>query len=127
MKRVTALLTGALAGVVAFELVTAGHVEGYGVALVGTVTLGTVLAAVRLWGTAACTADLRMAIGFLASLILAGQVLVSSLGLPGLAAAHWTTTGAVVVVLAAAVVLLVASAALAPPRPEDGQGHPYAL
>jgi hypothetical protein len=127
MRRVAALLTGALAGLVTFELATSGHVQGYGIALVGTVATGTVLSAVRLWGAAACTADLRMAIGLLAGLVLAGQVLVSWLGVPGLAAAHWTTTGVVVVVLATVVLLLVASAALAPRTSEEGRLHPYAL
>jgi hypothetical protein len=127
MRKVTALLAGALAALVTYELATADHVEGYSIALVGTVALGTVLAAVRLWGAAASTADLRMATGLLAGLILAGQVLVSWLGVPGLATARWSTTGVVVAGLAAVVLLLVASAALAPRQPEEGQRHPYAL
>lgn len=126
MRRVTALLTGTLALLVTFELATAAQVEGYGVALVGAVALGTVLAAVRLWGSVACTADVRMATGLLAGLILAGQVLTSWLGGPGLAPAHWTTTAVAVVALAAAVMLLVGSAALAP-QPSQERRHPYAL
>ena len=126
MRRTTALLTGTLAVLVTFELATATQVEGYGVALVGTVALGTVVAAVRLWGAPACTADVRMATGLLAGLILAGQVLTSWLGGPGLAPAHWTTTAVAVVALAGVVVLLVGSAALAPHQPDERR-HPYAL
>lgn len=126
MKRLTALLAGTLAALVTFELATATRVEGYGVTLVGAVALGTVLAAVRLWGAAACTAEVRMATGLLAGLTLAGQVLTSWLGGPGLAPAHWTPTAVVVVALAAVVVLLVGSAALASQQPEERR-HPYAL
>lgn len=126
MRRTTSVLTGALALLVALQLATAGDVAGYGVALVGTVVIGTVLAAARLWGAAACTADVWMATGLLAGLILAGQVLISGFGGPGLAPAEWTATAVAVVVLAGVVLVLVTSAALAPRHPERRR-HPYAL
>lgn len=125
MRRATALLTGALAVLVTVEVATAGQVEGYGVALAGTVVLGTVLAAVRLWGATACTADLRMAIGLCAGLTLCGQVTASWLGGPGLAPVRWGPTAIGVVVVAVVVLGLVVSAALVPPQPE--RRHPYAL
>ncbi|KAA1416859.1 hypothetical protein F0U44_16870 [Nocardioides humilatus] len=126
MRKATALLTGALAALLTFELASASQVAGYGVALVGSVALGTVLAAVRLWGAAACTADMRMATGLLAGLTLCGQVLTSTFGGPGLAPAHWTATAVAVVVMSLTVLVLVGFTGAAPQRTQRSE-HPYAL
>ena len=121
LARTTAVLTGALAALVAAELATAASVELYAWALVGTVVVSTVGAALGMWSSASYGA--RLATGGLTGLILAGQVLVSSLGGPGGPVPRWSPDAVVVVAVAVVVLLLVVLA----PRPiEDGR-HPYAF
>ncbi|MEZ0580343.1 hypothetical protein [Nocardioides sp. MH1] len=125
MRRAAAVLTGALATLVTFELAGAGHVEGYGIALVGTVVAAAVTAAVRLWRAAVCTPEVWMATGLIAGVVVTGQLLASWLGGPGMAAPQWTATGFAVMAVGVAVLLLVGCVALAPRK--DDRRHPYAL
>jgi hypothetical protein len=115
------MLTGVLAALVTVELATADSVERYAFALVGAVVASTVGAAWRMW--AGCTFNVRLATGGLAGVILAGQVLVSSLGGPGGPATAWHLNGVAVAALAAVVLLLAAAA----PRAPEPRSHPYAL
>jgi hypothetical protein len=121
LPRITALAAGALAVLVSLELVAAASADGYAVALVGTVATCTAVAAWRMW--VRCSFDVRLATGGLAGVILAGQVLVSSLGGPGGPAARWHLDGVAVAAVAVLVLLLAAAAA----RPVEADEHPYAL
>lgn len=121
LSRTAAVATAALGLVLAAQLTLTGSVERYAAALVGAVAIATLAAAWRMW--AGCSFHVRLATGGLAGAILAGEVLVSSLGGPGGPAARWHLDGVAVAVLAVIVLLLAAAA----PQPPEPRRHPYAL
>lgn len=125
MRHTTALVTGALAVLVAAKVAVSPPDQHYAIAVAAPAVVGTATAALRLWSVESFCA--RVASGLLATLIVAVQVLASEIGEPGQPAGqHWAPAGFAVVLLAGLVVVLTASG-LVRPRPSEGPEHPYAL
>lgn len=123
LSRITASLTVLVAVLLGAELATSGA-DAYDVALVGAVALGAVLIATWLWRRNSFEA--RVAAVLLAVLVLVGQVLVSTVGAPGDAAAEWQPSGVAVAVLALLIPVLVTADARQS-WPVETPEHPYAL
>lgn len=122
--RLTAVLTVLIAVLLVAELLDGSAVAPYDVALVGSVVLGAVVTGIRMWRRTSF--ETRGWAVLLAILVLAGQLLVSTVGVPGGGPSHWSATGFAVVALSLAIPALVAVDARHAWRVERAE-HPYAL
>ncbi|MGO4255703.1 hypothetical protein [Marmoricola sp. RAF53] len=124
--RPAAVVTVTMAGLVSAEAATGPRLDSYVLALVGTLVLGSVVVAGRLWQRP--TFETALGAAVLALLTGAGQTLVATVGGPGSTGARWTGLALAVVGSALVVLGLVGSAADAPSSARDAdEDRPYAL
>ncbi len=121
--RAAATFTVVTAALVSVQL-GSGRPDAYVLALVGTVVLGLLVVAGRLWQRR--TFESALGVAGMAVLTLAGQTLVATVGPPGSTDAHWSALA--VAVVGCALVVLALVAADAPTSARDAEDHrPYAL